>query len=160
MSSISPERNAYYALYPNSKMHSQVVPLALRGPGQYNRSMDEIQLHDMVFFSTHGVNPEETALGQRFGVDVVLRLDLSAAARTDDLGDTVSYSAIYKLVRAEMEGEPSKLLEHLAGRLLHRVLDYDERIVEAQVRVSKLSPPLKGSTSGEVAVVMRRRRDA
>ena len=121
--------------------------------------MDEIQLHGMVFFSTHGVNPEETSLGQRFGVDLTLWLDLSTASRTDDLTDTVSYSAIYKLVRAEMEGEPSKLLEHLAGRLLRCVLEYDERIVEAQVRVSKLSPPLKGSTSGEVAVVLRRKRE-
>src|SRR4051812_5774642 len=118
--------------------------------------MDEIMLKGLVFFGTHGVNPEETELGQRFGVDLIVRLDLSEATHTDHLDDTVSYSALYKLVRAEMEGNPSKLIEHLVGRLLTKVLDYDKRIKEAEVTVSKLSPPLKGITAGEVAVRMRR----
>src|SRR5438094_3599449 len=117
--------------------------------------MDEITLRGLVFFGTHGVNPEETELGQRFGVDLTIRLDLSEAARTDLLADTVSYSALYKLIRVEMEGEPSKLIEHLAGRLLNKILEYDKRIVEAEVRVTKLNPPLKGITAGEVAVQMR-----
>jgi dihydroneopterin aldolase len=121
--------------------------------------MDEIALTGMVFFGTHGVNPEETALGQRFGVDVHLWLDLSLPARTDDLSDTVSYTAVYKLVRAEVEGRPSKLLEHLTARLLRAVLAHDERILRARVRVSKLSPPIKGSTTGQVSVVMERGRD-
>ena len=120
--------------------------------------MDEISLSGLVFFGTHGVNTEENALGQRFGVDVTLWLDLSRAAESDDLDNTVSYSAVYKLIRAEMEGEPSKLLEHLAGRLLQRILRHDKRISEARVRLSKLNPPLKGSTTGEVAVVLQRAR--
>src|SRR6478672_6230405 len=123
------------------------------------RLMDEISLDGLVFFGRHGVNPEETELGQRFGINLTLRLDLSTPAQTDHLHDTVSYSAIYKLVRAEVEGEPSKLLEHLAGRILRAVLQADGRIMEASVRVSKLQPPLKGSVAGEVAVTMRRGRD-
>src|SRR3954447_14340632 len=123
------------------------------------RSMDEISLDGLVFFGRHGVNPEETELGQRFGITLTLRLDLSSPAATDNLHDTVSYSAIYKLVRAEVEGEPSKLLEHLAGLILRSVLGADERIMEASVRVSKLQPPLKGSAAGEVAVTMQRGRD-
>lgn len=118
--------------------------------------MDEIILQGLVFFGAHGVNPEETELGQRFGVDLTIRLDLSQASHTDQLADTVSYSAIYKMIRAEMEGAPSKLIEHLAGRLLNKVLDYDSRIIEAEVRVIKLNPPLRGATAGSVAVQMRR----
>src|SRR6476661_10968334 len=90
--------------------------------GGYNREMDEITLSGLVFFGTHGVNPEETALGQRFGVDVTLRIDLDTPGRTDDLADTVSYSTIYKLIRVEMEGQPSKLIEHLASRLALAIL--------------------------------------
>ena len=118
----------------------------------------EIRLSNMVFFGTHGANPEETALGQRFAVNLSFWLDLSPAARTDQLADTVSYSAIYKLVRAEVEGEPSKLLEHLAGRILERALQFDGRIVRARVEVGKPSPPLKGSTTTEVSVVLERGR--
>jgi 7,8-dihydroneopterin aldolase/epimerase/oxygenase len=124
----------------------------------HENTPDEIQLTGLVFFGRHGVNPEETELGQRFGVDVTLRLDLSPSARTDNLDDTVSYSAIYKLVRAEVEGEPSKLLEHLAGRLLTAVLGHSSRIGSARVKVTKLHPPLKGLAAGEVAAVMERGR--
>src|SRR5947199_10002887 len=101
--------------------------------------MDEITLGGLLFFGTHGVNPEETTLGQRFGVDVTLRLDLDTPGRTDDLADTVNYATIYKLIRAEMEGRPSKLIEHLAARLVRAILLHDPRILEADVRVSQLN---------------------
>jgi dihydroneopterin aldolase len=120
--------------------------------------MDEIMLRGLVFFGRHGVNPEETELGQRFGVDVTVRLDLVQAARNDQLEDTVSYSALYKLVRTEIEGHPSRLLEHLAGRLLDAVFAYDARIKEVEVTVAKLHPPLKGITAGDVAVRLVRTR--
>jgi 7,8-dihydroneopterin aldolase/epimerase/oxygenase len=121
--------------------------------------MDRIVLEGLVFFGRHGVNPEETTLGQRFNVDLSMTLDVSTAARSDNLDDTVSYSAIYKLVRAEVEGDPSKLLEHLAGRILAVVLRSDKRITEATVKVTKPSPPLRGSTAGQVSVEMSRGRD-
>src|SRR5688572_8797385 len=119
---------------------------------------DHITLRGLVFFGRHGANPEETELGQRFGLDLTVWLDLSAVAASDVLIDTVSYSDLYKLARAEMEGEPSQLLEHLAARLLRVVLSHDPRITEAEVVVSKLSPPLKGSTTGEVSVSLKRDR--
>jgi 7,8-dihydroneopterin aldolase/epimerase/oxygenase len=120
--------------------------------------MDEIALTGLTFFGTHGVNPEETSLGQRFGVDVSLWLDLSQAAASDQLEDTVSYSAIFKLMRKEVEGQPSRLLEHLAGRLVNSIFDHDTRIGKVRVRVTKLNPPLKGSTTGQVSVVLERSR--
>ena len=119
-------------------------------------NIDHITLRGLVFFGRHGANPEETTLGQRFGLDLTVWLDLSTASQTDTLDDTVSYSALYKLVRAEMEGEPSQLLEHLAARVLRAVLSHDPRINEAEVVVTKLSPPLKGSTTGDVSVTLRR----
>ncbi|MDQ5824213.1 MAG: dihydroneopterin aldolase [Chloroflexota bacterium] len=131
---------------------------ATDGPGEARVESGEIRLSNMVFFGTHGANPEETALGQRFAVNLSFWLDMSAASRTDRLEDTVSYSAIYKLVRAEVEGEPSRLLEHLAGRLLDRVLQFDVRITRARIEVGKPSPPLKGSTTAEVSVVLERER--
>ena len=119
---------------------------------------DHITLRDLVFFGRHGANPEETELGQRFGLDLTVWVDLSTVAASDVLSDTVSYSALYKLVRAEMEGEPSQLLEHLAARLIRVVLSHDERILEAEAVVTKLSPPLKGSTTGSVSITLRRDR--
>lgn len=117
---------------------------------------DHITLHGMVFFGRHGANPEETTLGQRFGLDLTVWLDLSPAGHSDALGDTVSYSALYKLARAEMEGQPSQLLEHLAARVLRAILSHDPRITDAEVVVTKLNPPLKGSTTGAVSITMKR----
>ncbi|SRR6266566_2822865 len=120
--------------------------------------MDEIALTGMTFFGRHGVNTEERELGQRFGVDLSLWLDLGKAASSDDIADTVSYSAVYKLVRREMEGEPSQLLEHIAGRVARVVLSYDPRIERVRVKICKLSPPLQGSATGEVSVTLLRSR--
>jgi dihydroneopterin aldolase len=120
--------------------------------------MDEIVLSGMTFFGRHGVNAEETELGQRFGVDLSINLDLTKASETDDLQDTVSYAAIYKLIRQEVEGEPSRLLENLAGRIARLTLAFDPRIQRVHVKVIKLNPPLKGSTTGQVSVSLTRSR--
>jgi dihydroneopterin aldolase len=121
--------------------------------------VDEIRLEGLVFFGYHGANPEETSLGQRFQIDLSVWLDLTQAARSDDLADTVSYAALYKLAKAEAEGQPSMLIEHLAGRILDKVMQFDARINKARVAVTKLNPPLKGSTQGSAAVVLERRRE-
>jgi dihydroneopterin aldolase len=120
--------------------------------------MDEISLEGMVFFGRHGVNEEETRLGQRFGVDLTVWADLEKAATTDQVADTISYATLYKLVRDEVEGAPSKLLEHLAARILRAVLKSDQRIAKACVRVTKTQPPIKGSVTASASVVLERER--
>ena len=130
--------------------------LANCSQGEYNPHMDEISLHGLTFFGRHGVNAEETSLGQRFGVDVTFWMDLAKAATSDSIEDTVSYSAVFKLIRSEVEGEPSKLLEHLAGRLVDRIAAQDTRIRKIRVTVTKLNPPLKGSVTGNVSVTLVR----
>jgi 7,8-dihydroneopterin aldolase/epimerase/oxygenase len=118
--------------------------------------MDEISLRGLTFFGRHGVNTEETSLGQRFGVDVTFWMDLTKAVASDKIEDTVSYSAIFKLIRSEVEGAPSKLLEHLAGRLVDRITAQDPRIRKVSVTVTKLNPPLGGSVTGNVSVTLLR----
>lgn len=121
--------------------------------------MDEIRLTGLTFFGYHGANPEETTLGQRFVVDASLMLDVSRATESDDLSDTVSYSAVYKLIRRQVEGEPSKLLEHLAGRIAKEILELDGRIAGVRVCVTKPAPPIKGSAAGSAGVCIERVRE-
>ena len=83
---------------------------------------DRIILEGMQFYGYHGVNPEERVLGQRYVVDLTADLDLSRAGQSDRLEDTVSYSHIYRTVRAVMEGEPRNLLESAAQAIADRVL--------------------------------------
>jgi dihydroneopterin aldolase len=120
---------------------------------------DEIRLEGLRFFGRHGVNEEETRLGQRFGVDLTVWADLDSAAGSDEVGDTISYAALYKLVRTEVEGEPSRLLEHLAGRILRAALLSDRRLLTCKVKITKLAPPIAGITAGEASVTLERGRD-
>lgn len=104
--------------------------------------MDRIVMEGMVFFGRHGVYPAERELGARFTVDVELECDLAAAAASDRLEDTVDYAHAYQLVREVVEGEPSQLLESVAGRIADRLLELD-RVAATTVRVRK-RPPLPG----------------
>jgi dihydroneopterin aldolase len=123
-------------------------------------STDEILLEGMRFYAYHGVNPEERALGQRFTVDVVLAADLRRAARSDDLADTVSYSAVYKLVRAIVEGEPRQLIEAVAEEIAAAILTDFLPVGHVTVTVRKPEVPLKGSLLDAAGVrITRSRRD-
>ncbi len=118
---------------------------------------DRILIEGMQFYGFHGVNPEERVLGQRYVVDLAVDLDLGKAGQTDRLEDTVSYSHIYRAVRAVMEGEPRNLLESAAQAIADRVLE--EFPVEGiTVTVKKPNPPVRGSSIELAAVQIHRSR--
>lgn len=98
---------------------------------------DKILLTGMHFFGYHGTLPEERTLGQRFTVDVELRLDLRAAGQSDDLTETVDYSEVYRQARTIVEGEPLNLTEAVAERIAAAVLERHTRVQSVRVRVQK-----------------------
>ena len=65
----------------------------------------------------HGVFEHERREGQEFSVDVCLDVSTSAAAGSDDLGDTVDYGQVAVAVHALIVGEPVDLIETLAERI-------------------------------------------
>ena len=119
---------------------------------------DRILLEGMQFYAYHGVNPEERVLGQRYVVDLSVDLDLRRAGETDRLEDTVSYSHIYRTVRAVMEGEPRNLLESAAEAIADRVLA-EFPVQAVSVTVKKPNPPVRGSSIEIAAVQIHRTRD-
>ncbi|MBB6733343.1 dihydroneopterin aldolase [Cohnella zeiphila] len=121
--------------------------------------MDRMLLKRMVFYGYHGVFPEENKLGQKFIVDLDLRLDLARAARSDDVNDTVNYAEIHELIKKIVQGEPVKLIETLAGNIASAVLGTYTIIIEAAVSVTKPNPPFDITFDG-VTVELRRIRDA
>jgi dihydroneopterin aldolase len=106
---------------------------------------DEILLEGMRFYAYHGVNPEEQALGQRFIVDVALAVALRRPGQTDDLADTISYSAVYKVVRGIVEGEPRNLIEAVAEEIAAAILAGFPPAARVTVTVRKPEVPMKGS---------------
>lgn len=121
-------------------------------------SSDRIILTGLQFYGFHGVNPEERSLGQPFVVDLEAELDLSVPAASDRLDDTVSYTQLYRAVKAVMEGEPRNLLESAAGAIAGLVLEQHPQIGAVRVRVQKPRPPIRGSVIGAAAVEIYRSR--
>jgi dihydroneopterin aldolase len=90
----------------------------------------------------HGVLPEEQSRPQPFEVDVELEVDLTKAGMSDDLVDTVDYSAVSEAVSRVVKNERYQLLERLATRI-GEVCRTDERVLAVTVTVRKLHPPVR-----------------
>ena len=109
-------------------------------------------------YGFHGVFENERRDGQEFVVDVVLELDLSAAAASDDLADTVDYGGLAAAVAADVEGEPLDLIEALAARIAETCLRL-ERVTSVSVTVHKPQAPMPVRVA-DVAVTLVRARSA
>ena len=84
--------------------------------------MDTITLTGLRARGRHGVYDFERIEGQDFVVDAVLEVDLTAAAASDDLADTVDYGALADRLVAVVTGPPVQLIETLATRLVAECL--------------------------------------
>ena len=115
-----------------------------------------ITLTGLRAFGRHGVQDDERVHGQPFVVDAELELDLSAAADSDDVVQTVHYGELADRLVAIVRGEPVNLIETLASRLLEVCLA-DERVVAATVTVHKPQAPIRHQFT-DVAVTLSRSR--
>ncbi len=119
---------------------------------------DVIRLHNLPFYGRHGVNPEEQTLGQRFEVDVELRLDTRPAALKDDLRLTINYAHVYRAVKQIVEEERFALIETLAETLALRL---GRRFGPDAIRICVRKPhaPIQG-VFDYVAVEIERTKEA
>lgn len=113
--------------------------------------MATICLHDIKFFAHHGCFEEERLIGTYFLVDVTLEIDDCPAIYSDNLEDAIDYTVVYQKIAEEME-KPGRLLEHVAGRILHALMSAFEPAA-CKVTVSKLAPPLGGEV-GRASVTL------
>ena len=117
-------------------------------------SLDQISITGITERCILGARPSERRTKRPVLVDVSLFCDLSAAAATDDLADTVDYSTVAGIVRAAIQSSRFRLVEALAGRICDACLDVDG-IVEVEVVVTK--PGALGPSS-HASVRLRRKR--
>jgi dihydroneopterin aldolase len=118
---------------------------------------DRIEIRDLRVLGVHGVLPEERVRAQPFSLDIVAWVDMAAAQRSDELGDTVDYGALAQTA-ADVVGQQSfQLLEALAGRLADALLVGDARLEAVEVTVRKLRPPLALDVASTGVRVLRAR---
>lgn len=107
----------------------------------------KIYLRNVRFHAFHGVLPQEGIVGNDYLVNLVLDYDFSSAMQTDKLQGTLNYAEVYQKVREEM-AVPSKLLEHVAGRIAHRLFSDFPEIQKLQLSITKVNPPMGADSDG------------
>lgn len=98
--------------------------------------MDRILINDLLTRCIIGVNPEERRDKQDVVINITLGIDLRRPAQTDDLYDTVDYSALKKRIIRMVENSTYHLLEALTTH----IIDYcfaEPTIQQVRVTVEK-----------------------
>ena len=113
-----------------------------------------ITIDNMLFYAYHGCFDEEQRVGNQFTVSLTMKVDTLAAGRTDDLSQTVNYQEVFETVKQQME-ITSRLLEHVAQRIIDAVSKRFPAIEELTVSVSKINPPLGGQVEKVTVKISR-----
>lgn len=98
----------------------------------------------MEFYAFHGCMDEEAVAGGKYVVNVEIMADVQHSLFSDELNDTVDYVKVYDLVKTEMAVR-SKLIEHVAGRIMNRLKALHEKIQGIKVEIIKIKPPIPGN---------------
>ena len=105
--------------------------------------MGVIAVNGIRVYAYHGCLPEEARIGGHYRVDVFVNGDFATAERTDELKDTVDYGRITAIVGDEMSRR-SRLVEHVARRILDALKKEWPGAFRFEVRVAKERPPVDG----------------
>lgn len=111
--------------------------------------MFSISLHNLIFFSFHGVHEEERILGNNYEVNVVISFD--SMEQITALEQTVNYASVYEIIKQQM-AIPAMLLETVAQDLTQKIYNHDNRIKTISVSIEKKNPPIPNIT-GTVSVI-------
>ena len=120
---------------------------------------DRIFISGLMLHAYHGVMPHEAKVGQTFSLDIVLEIDLSAAARSDKVTDTVSYDKVVTCASKAFVRQRFRLIEAAGGSVADAVLAEFPRVRSVTVTIHKSHAPIAASFS-DVGVILTRTRNA
>jgi len=104
--------------------------------------LDKVRL-----YAYHGVAEQERRAGAWFTVSLRVHYSFDKALQTDCVSDTLSYADLLQVVKSEM-AQPSQLVEHVAGRIAHTIIDTFDGVEAVKVSVIKLNPPMGANCDG------------
>lgn len=106
-----------------------------------------IEINGLRLFARHGVFEEERINGNTFEITVHLRYPIERAMLTDNLDETLNYAEAVDVIRSEMDC-PSKLLEHVVGRIYEALMRKYPAVTGGMIHLTKLNPPIKADMDG------------
>jgi len=119
--------------------------------------MGKIKLNNIRVHARHGCLKEESIIGSDYRVDLEIRSDLSKPSISDKLSDTIDYVHLNNIVKEEMAIK-SKLLEHVAQRILNRIFTEIPTVSFAEISVSKINPPIGGDVESVTVILTEKSR--
>jgi dihydroneopterin aldolase len=114
--------------------------------------MHQVLIENAIFHAKHGLFEEENVIGGKFEVSLKMQTNFESAGKFDDLHGTINYAAVYDMIKEEVD-RPSKLIEHLAQRIVDRIKKEFDKVERITVKVSKYNPPITGEVE-KVSVVI------
>ena len=106
-----------------------------------------IYINDIRLHALHGVLPQEQLTGNDYIVNIRIGYDIAKAFVSDDVADTLNYAEVYNIVKEEML-IPSKLIEHVAGRIANRLMEEYAKITSIVLHITKCNPPMSADCQG------------
>ena len=120
---------------------------------------DRIFINGLSLHAYHGVMAHEAKVGQTFTIDLELDIDLTDAARSDKVMDTVSYDKVVECASKAFSAQRFRLIEAAAGRVADAVLAAFPRVSSVKVTIHKPHAPI-AATCSDVGVTLVRKRPA
>lgn len=118
---------------------------------------DSIFIKGLSLHAYHGVMAHEAKVGQTFTLDLELDIDLSDAARSDKVKDTVSYDQVANCASDAFCGQRFKLIEAAANSVAEAILKTFPRVRAISVTIHKPHAPI-AATFSDVGVTLVRGR--
>jgi len=103
----------------------------------------KIKIKGLKLFAYHGVREHEKQNGQVFLLDIKIWADVSAACQSDDLNDTVNYSAVADCAAAAFCAERHDLIERAANVTADAILKQFPLVQRLNICVHKPDAPLR-----------------
>ena len=116
---------------------------------------DKITLTGIWGTGYHGLYDYERANGQKYSADVTMYVDASAAAESDAIMQTVSYSEVAAAVHGVLTGPAVDLIETVASRIADVVLIHPA-VLAVDVTVHKPEAPV-AVPFDDISVTLHRR---
>ena len=118
---------------------------------------DKIILTGVEAEGRHGCSEEERSTPQTFIVDIELYLDLSAAGKSDDLGDTIDYATVISDIKKIIGGTSRNLIETVAQGIVDFLLRRYMLLEGVKVTLRKTSPLVDAKFQGAAVEISRNR---
>lgn len=106
-----------------------------------------IELKEIKIHAYHGVDKQERIVGNDYLVRVKVKFDISKAAESDSVSDTINYANIYDVVKCEMN-TPSNLLENVVYRIMKAIKQNFPLVEGGEIEIVKIKPPIPGDVTG------------